>query len=502
MKTKILLVFFALFSHYTSCFAQGGSDFLICIDNSGSISDPDFEDIRNNSLKVIHSILDCNPNNRVSVVHYGTGVYNAANSTYEPRIYIEYDFTNNFTIAQNFTRRLSFGDHFHEALGLIGNALDNVANANIVSPQANLNHNPAVPLNVILYTDAERASGSLQGGSYLVNYFNPTFNSSAAFENVTSFKNDRDAKFIIVHKNSDPDSMAAAATIASGGGSYGGNLENYSGDPDYGLTPKLYFNQPSFQIDPSFLDLIIHDFCNFNGSMKFFYELAAYCTNPANPSYQTIEGEFLLPIGATPLYMKCSAVNTVTNYEIPVNFNPTITGNTFSYYIQPTDISPVPTSGTYDFRVDLFFDYGGNTQTISSWNSYPDWYWPADINYDNTCSRNGQVIKTDKINKTLNRKIDRDADPNNLSNQSSTENAKTFKLFPNPNNGVFNILMDKVKTGRLEITDINGKHVYSDFFENKNTFSVNLKNKNNGIYFIKITDSSGEISMKKIIINK
>jgi len=62
--------------------------------------------------------------------------------------------------------------------------------------------------------------------------------------------------------------------------------------------------------------------------------------------------------------------------------------------------------------------------------------------------------------------------------------------------------MDKVKTGRLEITDINGKHVYSDFFENKNTFSVNLKNKNNGIYFIKITDSSGEISMKKIIINK
>jgi len=53
--------------------------------------------------------------------------------------------------------------------------------------------------------------------------------------------------------------------------------------------------------------------------------------------------------------------------------------------------------------------------------------------------------------------------------------------------------MGKVKTGRLEITDINGKHVYSDFFENKNTFSVNLKNKNNGIYFIKITDSSGEI---------
>ncbi|WP_411811870.1 T9SS type A sorting domain-containing protein [Chryseobacterium scophthalmum] len=106
------------------------------------------------------------------------------------------------------------------------------------------------------------------------------------------------------------------------------------------------------------------------------------------------------------------------------------------------------------------------------------------------------------INKTLNRKIDRDADPNNLSHQPSIENVKSFKLFPNPNNAVFNILMSKVKTGSLEITDINGKHVYSDFFENKNTFSVNLKNNNNGIYFIKITDSSREISIKKIIINK
>lgn len=499
MKTKILLVFFALFSHYTSCFAQGGSDFLICIDNSGSISDPDFEDIRNNSLKVIHSILDCNPNNRVSVVHYGTGVYNAANSTYEPRIYIEYDFTNNISIAQNFTRRLSAGDHFHEALGLIGNALDNVANVNILSSQTNLNHNPAVPLNVILYTDAERASGSLQGGSYLVNYFNPTLNSSSAFDNVTSFKKDRNVKFIVVHKNSDPSASAAAATIASSGGNYSGPLENYSADPDYGSLPKLYFNQSDFQLDPSFLELIKHDFCEFHGSMNFFYELAAYCTNPANPSYQTIEGEFLLPIGATLLGIKCTAVNTVTNFDVPVNFNPTIIGNTFWYYIQPTDINPVPTSGTYDFRVDLIFDYGGNVNTISSWNSYPDWYWPEDINYDNTCSKTSQVIKPNNINKKVDKNIDRNADPNHLIKKLSEENNKTFKILPNPNNGVFNILFTEATSGKLDITDINGKNIRSEFFENKQSIHVNLEQQISGIYLIKITDSKGIISTKKII---
>jgi hypothetical protein len=501
MKTKILLAFFVFITHYTPIFAQGGSDFIICIDNSGSIQHSDFEDIRQNTLKVIHSILNCNPKNRVAVVHYGTGLYNVANSNLTPRIYIEYDFTNDILIAQNFNRKLSFGDHFHEALGLVGNALDNVANTNIVSPQTSLNHNPAVPLNIILYTDANRSIGDLQGGSYLVNYFNPTLNSQLAFTNITSFKNNRDAKFIVLHRSPDQTSSEAAASIASVGGNYSGNLENYSGDPDYGTIPKLYFNQPNFQTDPNFIDLLLHDFCEFNGSVSFFYELAAYCTNPANPVYQTIVGEFLLPVGATLVNIKCTAVNAVTNSEVPVNFNPTITGNSFYYTVQPTDIIPVPTSGNYNFRIDLIYDYGGVSNTISCTNSYPDWFWPADIIYDNTCSKVGPVIKPDNKILKQNIKIDKNADPNNLKN-SFVQNNNKLKLFPNPNNGVSNIILSDMKSGELVVTDINGKITLTEHFENKNSLQINLKDKPTGIYFIQVKTRGGETLIQKMIKNK
>ena len=58
-------------------------------------------------------------------------------------IFIESDFTNNLTTAQNFQRRLNGSDVFYNATLLIGNALDNVANSNIVSPQIQLNRNPS-----------------------------------------------------------------------------------------------------------------------------------------------------------------------------------------------------------------------------------------------------------------------------------------------------------------------------------------------------------------------
>lgn len=502
MKTKFLLVILLSFLPSISFFSQSGRDFIICIDNSGSISDPDFQVITDNSRKLIEGILTCNPNNRVSVVHYGTGLYNMPNTTYQPRIYIESDFTNNLSTALNFTRRLSIGDHFHEALGFIGNALDNVSNTNIVSPQITLNHNTAVPLVVILYTDADRSSGSLSGGSYLVNFYNTNFNSPSAFTNVSSFKSDRNAEFIVMHKSPSPDATAAAAAISSPGGNYSGIIENYNGDPDFGALPKWYFPQSDFVLESSTYDSIINHYCIFNGSLKFLYEKGEACTSNSNPQYGTIfGGEFLLPVGATLDSMKMFAVDISTNNEIPVNFNPIIIGNTFTYSIQSNDISPIPSFGEYKLRIDLTFNYAGAIQKISSWNNYPStWFGGSDINFG--ACKNGLPPKTVYNIPSFPAKVDKNANPNNLNNQLSIEKISTFKLFPNPNNGVFSILMDKVKSGKLDITDINGKNIYSEFFENKNTLSVNLKNKNNGIYFIKITDMTGEISIKKIIINK
>lgn len=89
MKTKILLALFVFITQYTSCFAQSGSDFIITIDNSGSIQQQDFDDISENAKKLIDQILNCNPENRVAVVHYGTGLLNSAYTGNEsPKIYI------------------------------------------------------------------------------------------------------------------------------------------------------------------------------------------------------------------------------------------------------------------------------------------------------------------------------------------------------------------------------------------------------------------------------
>lgn len=498
MKKHILLLFI-IFLHSSLSFAQTGRDFIICIDNSGSIMDTDFKDITINVNKLIEGLLNCNSKNRVSVVHYGTGINNTTNSSYFPRIYIESDFTNNISVAQNFTRKLSDGDHFHEILGLIGNALDNISNINIVSPQTTLNHNPAVPLVVILYTDGFRSTGAtFQGGSYLVNFYNPTLNSSYAFSNMTSFKATRSAKFIVIHKNPDTLSSEAAASISSFGGYYNGNIELYQGDPEFGKKPRLYFPQTNFNLDPQVLDQIIKDFCSFNGSLEFLYEQAAYCTNPSNPSYQTIAGKFLLPLGGSLIDMKLFAVNTTTNAEIPVNFNPTINGNTFSYYIQPNDIYPVPTSGNFNFRVDLIFDDGnGNINTISSWNNYPDWYFTADIVYDGLCSKIAPIIPNHIIPKTTSIKIDKNADPNKINQQ--TQNSNSFELTPNPNNGIFSIVLNTVTSGEVEVFDMNAKSVYLKAFKNKQSIDVNLQSLVNGTYIIKLTKDHKKVSTTKFI---
>lgn len=502
MKTKILLVLFVFITHYTSCFAQSGSDFIITIDNSSSIQQQDYDDISENVKKLAHQILECNPENRVSVVHYGTALLNSNYTGNEsPKIYIESDFTNNLIIAQNFIRRLNFGDHFHEAVGLIGNALDNISNSNILSPQQSLSHNPDVPLVIISFTDAERASGSLPGGSYLVNFFNPTFNSQFAFQNFTDFKNNRDVRFVMIHRSPDNASTLAAAVIASNGGSYFGNLENYSGNPEHGYTPKFYYQQSDFVYQQSVGDQILQNFCKFEGYVKFFYEKAQACTTPSAPQYNPIfNGKFSLPAGATFLYMKLFAVNTVTNAEIPVNFNPTIIGNTFYYPIQPNDINPVPTSGEFRFRIDVFFDYGGNVNTVSGWNNYPiSWYGGSDVLFG-SC-RTSQIIKDHVTIENTSIKIERNADPNNLKQTFFPANNIIIKLFPNPTDGIFNITLDRDTSGRLDIIDINGVNIHTEFFKNKKTFDLDINSRIKGIYIIKITNYKGEIFTKKVLKN-
>lgn len=240
-----------------------GVDVIFWMDNSSSIDATEWTNMSNNTNSLIDLVLGCNTNNRVSVVHYG-GTTTASSSS---RVYIESDFTNNATTAKSFVRRggsaastLGRYDFAHEALAIIGNALDGVTNTSILSAQKTLSRNSNNNLVIFFFTDAER----YDVGSALVNYSNPTGN---PFLNYNLFKSNRGATFVVLKALGYPpgmsDSNSAAAAIASRGGSYTGTVESNAGDPQggSGVAPRKMVYNATFTPSAAELAQIQNDIC-------------------------------------------------------------------------------------------------------------------------------------------------------------------------------------------------------------------------------------------------
>ncbi|MCC7331224.1 MAG: T9SS type A sorting domain-containing protein [Flavobacteriales bacterium] len=70
-------------------------------------------------------------------------------------------------------------------------------------------------------------------------------------------------------------------------------------------------------------------------------------------------------------------------------------------------------------------------------------------------------------------------------------NNKNFKIYPNPNNGIFNISHNLNEENYvLEITDITGKVVYHQYFNNmRNTETIIINSLETGFYFVGISDN-------------
>lgn len=506
MKKTILLFFLTFIISWGSIKAQAlGSDYIICIDNSGSINDQSFNEITKSAIKLIDRILECNVNNRVAVVHYGTALYQQSNSTYVPRIYIESDFTNDPNILQGISRKLTAGDHFHEALGLIGNALDNINNPQIVSPQKTLATNSNTALNVILFTDAFRASGDLTGGSYLVNFYNPNYGQPQAFTNVTHFKKNRNARFSVVQTNTDPLAIKAGAAIASVGGSYNGTIEFNIDDPDYGLLPRLYFGKTNFILESDEIDEIIKGLCHFTGDLKFWYEPNGCGLN----TMQSIVVYPIIPSGASNITYDLSFVNIATNETYPVTFNPTMIVNQLAQYMIPSNFNlPPGTGGQYKFLLKMTYDWGGLTYVASSWNINTDAIY--DVSLD--CSKMSPVgvIKEKKailkgnetLVKAINYKIDMDADPNHLKKTfiKKDQNIQKLQLSPNPTSDNFKIILNKsIASGTLQVTDFRGNIIYNKILLDQKQIEVDLSSQKEGIYIVNITTDKDEIYSEKII---
>ena len=80
-------------------------------------------------------------------------------------------------------------------------------------------------------------------------------------------------------------------------------------------------------------------------------------------------------------------------------------------------------------------------------------------------------------------------------------NQVKFNIYPNPNNGVFNLeISNAAENQLLEISNVLGQIVYTMYIENNISYKVNLSELKTGIYTVSLTNSDGISNINKIII--
>jgi subtilisin-like proprotein convertase family protein len=80
---------------------------------------------------------------------------------------------------------------------------------------------------------------------------------------------------------------------------------------------------------------------------------------------------------------------------------------------------------------------------------------------------------------------------------------QNFALYPNPNNGDFNIQFNSTSTEdiNLSVYDIRGRQVYVNTYRNYGLFNENVKlsNLQSGVYLVKVKDGKNELTKKFIV---
>ena len=80
--------------------------------------------------------------------------------------------------------------------------------------------------------------------------------------------------------------------------------------------------------------------------------------------------------------------------------------------------------------------------------------------------------------------------------------ALQFKVWPNPNEGAFNLQYTGEGSLKVQVYDVAGRLIYiRDFKENPQTgFKVNLPTAQTGVYFLKASTSNNQTINRKIIV--
>lgn len=261
MIVRILFFFLLVFGFQgvksqasTTCF--GCTKVIYIVDNSGSVSSTEFNDMKTSIDQISAQLLSTYTNIEVAVVQY---VYDGSTSS---SLYdITVPFTNNIATAQTWARSTlpGFGDHLPGSLEALRSSgdLDSLGVLDIETGDCDIRF--------FVFTDAAMASGS----SILKNNGGGTITAPAALPDYGEYnilKTNYNASFSVYHVAPNSTAELAGGAISSVGGTYNTAIDPNPGDPEgSGVLPRRYLTG-SFALTPAQINDIV---VNLNANTGF-----------------------------------------------------------------------------------------------------------------------------------------------------------------------------------------------------------------------------------------
>ncbi len=157
--------------------------------------------------------------------------------------------------------------------------------------------------------------------------------------------------------------------------------------------------------------------------------------------------------------------------------------------------------------IDFTWLHDWSAASVSYWSSYYGISDPAFLGFLGSIGlRNGNANGSDKKAFTELKCQAKQRAYNNLTINCSTgldelsNTASDFNLFPNPNNGNFQITLNAINKVEIKIINIVGKIVFHKTISNQESTEINVSELEAGIYFISATTNTNTYYNKKIII--